>query len=211
MNSIPNTLLQHRKKIFIILVGLILILMSPLLASWSDRVVLPILANNNIFGLTNDLVDRTSKMATDTQALEKQVAEAESAMSGLDQQNSLLKKQLKTNSDIQSELNDQLSGNVAARKGMSKILNKEDETITLTKSAAVKGDAVTKQMKVTATQLQTVASYTGKLGVSTAQLNEKLSGLISELDRSVDNFHFIKKIKDAWEHLKDKLKHPFHH
>ncbi|MFC4077734.1 hypothetical protein [Salinithrix halophila] len=182
---------NHKKAILAVSALIVLLVSSPTLARWSDRVVLPVLAENNIFGLTSDLAGRTGEMVDDTRQLEGEVIEAEQAMGGLDRQNSLLKQQIQTNTSIQSELDDQLSGNIEARERMEAILKRERKTLALSSRAADKGGTVTEQMVQTVSNLGAVAENTGWVGNTTARLNKRTDVLLSELDKSVDNFRSV--------------------
>jgi len=178
---------------------------TPTLAKWSDTAVLPGLAQYNIFGLTSDLLDRTSGMLEDTKKLEREVAKAEEALEGLKHQNELLVEQIRTNENIKKELDNQLAGNIGARELMKEILQREKQTAQLTEQTADRADQVKKQMIATVDQLGTVAEYTGEVANTTAQMNNRMDVLLAELDTSVHNFRFLAKIKGGLETVKNIL------
>ncbi|GGE27118.1 hypothetical protein GCM10011571_31660 [Marinithermofilum abyssi] len=193
------------KVALVVGVGAFFIAATPTLAKWSDDVVLPSLADYNIFGLTSDLVDQTGDMLDDTRKLESEVSKAESAMAGLDRQNTLLKQQIETNESINKELNGQLNGNIVARELMKQILSREGKTADLSKQIASTGDEVTGQMITTVNHMGKVADHTGQLNNTTGQLNNRMDVLLAELDKSIRNFRFVSRIPLAIRYLEDKF------
>ncbi len=178
---------------------------TPTLAKWSDTAVLPGLAQYNIFGLTSDLVDRTSGMLEDTKRLEGEVTKAEEALEGLKHQNELLSEQIRTNENIKKELDNQLAGNIGARDLMEEILKREKQTAKLTEQTADRANQVKEQMIATAGQLGTVAEYTGEVANTTAKMNNRMDMLLAELDTSVHNFRLLARIKGGLETVKNIL------
>lgn len=190
-----------------LLVGLLafFVAATPTLAKWSDTIVLPGLARYNIFGLTNDLVDRTGGMLEDTKKLEGEVAKAEEALEGLKRQNQLLNEQIETNHLIKKELDNQLAGNVGARELMQEILKREKRTVKLIEQTAVRAEQVKEQMIDIVGQLGFVAENTGEVANTTAKMNQRMDTLLAELDTSVHNFRLLAKIKGGIETVKNIL------
>ena len=205
LNQVWNLIVLHKKKVLAGVAVIALLAASPALTRWSDQTVMPALAENNIFGLTSDLVHRTGEMVEDTRQLENQVAQAQSAMQGLDRQEALLAKQIKTNDSIKEELDRQRSGNVEARERMKDILARQQKTAKLTETAAKTGNEVTAQMSDTVASLGKTAQYTAMVGSSTGNMNERVDVLLDELDRSVENFRYVALIPKLRDTLLDLL------
>ncbi|MBA4494499.1 hypothetical protein ACFO25_18815 [Paenactinomyces guangxiensis] len=177
---------------------------APAFARWSDQTLLPSLASYNIFGLTRDLVGQTDEMLHDTKQLQNEVAQASDTLDALDKQNQLLSSQIQTNRSIQSELNQQLAGNVKARELMKQILDREEKTYSFTKKVAAQANQITVQMNTSVNQLGHVAENTGAIGENTRKLNGQMDDLLVQLDQSVKNFRFIARITDALSYLEKK-------
>jgi hypothetical protein len=186
-------------------IAAILTAATPTLAKWSDEIVLPNMADYNIFGLTSDMVQRTNGMLTDTEKLASEVNKANSTLDGLKRQDQLLAQQVSTNQSIQHELDQQLAGNVRARELMNAILTRERQTALLTTQVAVSSDQLTNQMVQVVQHLGKVADNTGQVAHTSGSLNNRLDLLLAELDRSIYNFRYVALVPQAIDYLKKQL------
>ncbi|MBN2911054.1 hypothetical protein JQC72_16295 [Polycladomyces sp. WAk] len=186
-------------------IAAILTAATPTLAKWSDKIVLPNMADYNIFGLTSDMVQRTNGMLADTEKLATEVNKANATLDGLKRQDQLLAHQVNTNQSIQHELDQQLSGNVRARELMNAILTRERQTALLTTQVAVSGNQLTDQMIQVVSHLGKVADNTGQVARTSGDLNSRMDILLAELDRSIHNFRYIALVPQAIDFLKKQL------
>jgi hypothetical protein len=186
-------------------IAAIMIAAAPTLAKWSDEIVLPNMAEYNIFGLTSDMVQRTNGMLTDTEKLSTEVNKANTTLDGLKRQDQLLAHQVSTNQSIQHELDQQLAGNVQARGLMNAILTRERQTAILTTDVAVSGDQMTNQMVQVVLHLGKVADNTGQVARTSASLSDRMDLLLAALDQSIYNFRYVALVPQAIDYLKKQL------
>ncbi|MFC7439767.1 hypothetical protein [Laceyella putida] len=187
----------NMRALFLVMLCLALACVTPAMARWSDRVLLPNLASLNIFQLTRELSAMTDGMIVSTDQLKQEVDNASHSLDALSEQEEKLTGQAETNRSIQRELGKQLAGNQEARKRMEAILSRQEQTYGLTKEAAIKAGDISAQMGTTIDHLERVAVQTGQVGSNTAKLNGQMDSLLVELDESIDNFKFVANITEA--------------
>jgi|GEM_PF-6616321 len=173
----------------------IVMMSSLILASTAgEREMITTAHHLDIFGLTNELVDVTNSMMSDTAELSQKMGEVGYHLSMLDVQKAELAKQVITNDVINDQLTKQLLLNKEARELMQNILTLQGNTANLTSQVVMDTTTVTNQVMQSADYLTDVAVTTGSLSKETNLLMRKLDELNGELDVSAESFRFVGRL-----------------
>jgi hypothetical protein len=146
------------------------------------------LQSNNLLDLISQLGGTTDQMLANTNRLHLQVQQVEGKLGQLKQQEQILQKQTQTGHSLQQQLLTQEQLTLNGVNLMGQILNKEQQSVVITKKLANQTQQLAYGVDQSARQLGQLVPYLGTSLDRSNQLNGQLDQLLNELSKSQDSF-----------------------
>lgn len=152
------------------------------------------LAKHNLFSLVGTLNQTTGTILQNTKALNQQVDTVENKLSQLSTQETIMQKQVQTGGELQSQLSTQIRLTTQNVNLMSQILQSEKTALTATNQVQHQSDALEGQIGENAAVLKGLLQTLGNINASSASLNDKMNGLMTELTSAKQEFRLFGQV-----------------
>jgi len=152
------------------------------------------LQSHNLFALIGDLGGTTGSMLKNTEILHNKVVFVQGELGQLKTQESVLKQQMVTGSQLSQQLSTQEKLTRTDVQLMQQILARQQQSVALTGQVATQASALSTSVTQNVQQLARLSGSLNTASIESNTLNQQMDQLLSQLDQATQEFRLFGQV-----------------